>query len=438
MKLSRVLIGLLILQTITSAALIAFMVVEKAYYGIIPIAAVLILLNLSGILSIRRRTPAWIYIYMFICLIGIALAIVHILMFQRVIQPWSDSKQASNWIGETLEPMVSSSSSAASRLEKRDGLSVMSSDNHKPGRKYTFSDPYSNMSANLRVRKTSDARSSTILLVVPIVYSLYSLLLLLGIISSCLLPLTTPGKYGNKKMSLFKRLTNKNNGWEMEEENIGFGKTYVPSMPRGSSTKSATASSLPRPYGNNDARPMAKPKDPEPQGYVAAMTTTVANWYKGMTGQQDMITPVNSAPPISISPPSQFAPNPIIPEPEPVRSSMTAACVTCKDCGIKVSVIDAADHDCNPKRKTMNKLTDSRWMDRPKYVVVRGYTPQMDDELPLTEGDIVYCEEIYPDGWALGDNQTKGKRGVFPMMCIQKQNVYSAYASTFVESPRYF
>ncbi|KAJ3086081.1 hypothetical protein HK102_013535 [Quaeritorhiza haematococci] len=51
--------------------------------------------------------------------------------------------------------------------------------------------------------------------------------------------------------------------------------------------------------------------------------------------------------------------------------------------------------------------------------VIREYTPQAHDELPLTYGEAVIPLHHYLDGWCYGVSATTGRAGTFPLMCLQ-------------------
>ncbi|KAI9204968.1 uncharacterized protein BJ171DRAFT_502508 [Polychytrium aggregatum] len=50
--------------------------------------------------------------------------------------------------------------------------------------------------------------------------------------------------------------------------------------------------------------------------------------------------------------------------------------------------------------------------------VIESYTPMMTDEVALRLNDIILVEEMYDDGWAIGQNETNGGSGAFPMACV--------------------
>lgn len=49
---------------------------------------------------------------------------------------------------------------------------------------------------------------------------------------------------------------------------------------------------------------------------------------------------------------------------------------------------------------------------------VHGYQPQMEDEMELREGDVVYLIFQLDDGWGYGLNLASSAPGVFPLVCV--------------------
>lgn len=50
--------------------------------------------------------------------------------------------------------------------------------------------------------------------------------------------------------------------------------------------------------------------------------------------------------------------------------------------------------------------------------VAHGYQPQMEDEMELREGDVVYLIFQLDDGWGYGLNLASSTPGVFPLVCV--------------------
>ncbi|RKO90656.1 hypothetical protein BDK51DRAFT_41901 [Blyttiomyces helicus] len=51
--------------------------------------------------------------------------------------------------------------------------------------------------------------------------------------------------------------------------------------------------------------------------------------------------------------------------------------------------------------------------------VVESYDRQLEDELTLVVGDVVFVEESFDDGWAIGRNEDTNESGAFPMSCLE-------------------
>ncbi|KAI9187819.1 rho guanine nucleotide exchange factor [Blastocladiella emersonii ATCC 22665] len=59
--------------------------------------------------------------------------------------------------------------------------------------------------------------------------------------------------------------------------------------------------------------------------------------------------------------------------------------------------------------------------ERPQqYRVTRTYSPQMDDELDLVEGDVIAVSQVYDDGWGFGLSLSTGQVGVLPMSFVER------------------
>ncbi|KAI7854456.1 hypothetical protein BDC45DRAFT_508425 [Circinella umbellata] len=52
--------------------------------------------------------------------------------------------------------------------------------------------------------------------------------------------------------------------------------------------------------------------------------------------------------------------------------------------------------------------------------VIHSYPPQVDDELDLREGDVVYLIFQLDDGWGYGLNLSTSQTGVFPLVCVTR------------------
>lgn len=50
-----------------------------------------------------------------------------------------------------------------------------------------------------------------------------------------------------------------------------------------------------------------------------------------------------------------------------------------------------------------------------ELLVFEDYDAEMEDEIICTSGDIIWVEEEFDDGWAMGQNLTTGSSGIFPM-----------------------
>jgi len=53
------------------------------------------------------------------------------------------------------------------------------------------------------------------------------------------------------------------------------------------------------------------------------------------------------------------------------------------------------------------------------YRVLYDFQPSLPDEIEIQAGDIIRTEETFEDGWAYGINMTSGKKGTFPMNCLE-------------------
>jgi hypothetical protein len=47
------------------------------------------------------------------------------------------------------------------------------------------------------------------------------------------------------------------------------------------------------------------------------------------------------------------------------------------------------------------------------------YSPELQDEIRIDIGDIIYLEDSFDDGWGVGYNKSKEARGAFPLKCVQ-------------------
>lgn len=54
------------------------------------------------------------------------------------------------------------------------------------------------------------------------------------------------------------------------------------------------------------------------------------------------------------------------------------------------------------------------------YRALYNYKPQNDDEVELSEGDVVYVMEKCDDGWFVGTSQRTGIFGTFPGNYVAK------------------
>jgi hypothetical protein len=69
--------------------------------------------------------------------------------------------------------------------------------------------------------------------------------------------------------------------------------------------------------------------------------------------------------------------------------------------------------------------------------------PQYNDELELSEGDVVVIQEIYEDGYCLGycldGNERRGNAGIFPLNCTRVVDEDAASDNTILKDngPRY-
>jgi len=53
------------------------------------------------------------------------------------------------------------------------------------------------------------------------------------------------------------------------------------------------------------------------------------------------------------------------------------------------------------------------------YRVLYDFEPSLPDEMEIQAGDIIRTEETFEDGWAYGINMSTGKKGTFPMNCLE-------------------
>jgi hypothetical protein len=53
------------------------------------------------------------------------------------------------------------------------------------------------------------------------------------------------------------------------------------------------------------------------------------------------------------------------------------------------------------------------------YRVLYDFEPSLQDEMEIQAGDIIRTEETFEDGWAYGINMSTGKKGTFPMNCLE-------------------
>jgi len=53
------------------------------------------------------------------------------------------------------------------------------------------------------------------------------------------------------------------------------------------------------------------------------------------------------------------------------------------------------------------------------YRVLYDFKPSLPDEIEVQAGDVIRTEETFEDGWAYGINMTSGKKGTFPMNCLE-------------------
>ncbi|KNE60021.1 hypothetical protein AMAG_05460, partial [Allomyces macrogynus ATCC 38327] len=76
-----------------------------------------------------------------------------------------------------------------------------------------------------------------------------------------------------------------------------------------------------------------------------------------------------------------------------------------------------------PVPSQVGNNTDSMYLDIPvngKQVrAVRGYNPEMNDEMELVVGDTIAITQEYDDGWAQGVNLSTGQIGVFPQTFVE-------------------
>ena len=92
----------------------------------------------------------------------------------------------------------------------------------------------------------------------------------------------------------------------------------------------------------------------------------------------------------------------------------------------------------NPNRVTLKGPRE--------LLVFEDYDAEMEDEMICTNGDIVWVEEEFDDGWGMGQNLTTGSSGIFPMaICdeimsngINRKSEKSVRASSLAPSTRGF
>lgn len=90
--------------------------------------------------------------------------------------------------------------------------------------------------------------------------------------------------------------------------------------------------------------------------------------------------------------------------------SMNELSITCANCRQEFGVKEAAEHTCHAGVES----EASR-----RYVVIRNYSPHMDDEITLHIGDKIDIEETYDDGYALGTNLDNKQWGIVPLIALE-------------------
>ncbi|KAF7729843.1 hypothetical protein EC973_003577 [Apophysomyces ossiformis] len=70
--------------------------------------------------------------------------------------------------------------------------------------------------------------------------------------------------------------------------------------------------------------------------------------------------------------------------------------------------------------------------------VIYAKEPDHDDEISLSEDDIIRMYYYFDDGWALGDNYMTGERGMFPLLCVVKMSpseIYDIFTTAELQVP---
>ena len=70
--------------------------------------------------------------------------------------------------------------------------------------------------------------------------------------------------------------------------------------------------------------------------------------------------------------------------------------------------------------KTIEVLVNGIFILPCRYRALYNYKPQNDDEVELSEGDIVFVMEKCDDGWFVGTSQRTGIFGTFPGNYVAK------------------
>ncbi|KAF0988049.1 hypothetical protein HZS_1076 [Henneguya salminicola] len=74
-----------------------------------------------------------------------------------------------------------------------------------------------------------------------------------------------------------------------------------------------------------------------------------------------------------------------------------------------------------PKRSSsLNQDDDDSSKAYPKYVCILDYEAAKSDEISISEGDVIFVEQVYDDGWALALNAKNGKKGSVPFNVLEK------------------
>uniref|UniRef100_A0A6B2FYH3 LIM and SH3 domain protein 1 (Trinotate prediction) n=1 Tax=Myxobolus squamalis TaxID=59785 RepID=A0A6B2FYH3_MYXSQ len=74
-----------------------------------------------------------------------------------------------------------------------------------------------------------------------------------------------------------------------------------------------------------------------------------------------------------------------------------------------------------PKRSTsLNQEESDDTKANPKYVCISSYESTKDDELTVTENDIIFVERVFDDGWASAQIMKTGKIGLIPFNVLEK------------------